>query len=157
MKTIFGSLLILAFLSVSFSTIAQELEGTNFEDLTLEEALEKASIEGKRVFVDCYTLSCRPCIFIIEHIFPKKEVGDYFNKYFISLKKNMTEGEGIEIREKYNIMILPTFLIFEPDGNLLCKLEGGSVRNKDDDFVEMFKERIKPYELRSAEKQENKN
>ena len=34
---------------------------TNFQELTLAKALEKAKIENKYVFVDCYTSWCGPC------------------------------------------------------------------------------------------------
>lgn len=34
---------------------------TNFQELSLEKALEKAKGEGKMVFIDCYTSWCGPC------------------------------------------------------------------------------------------------
>ena len=142
------SFLIFAFLSTSVSNvIAQEQVGTNFRDLTLEQALEIAKIENKRVFVDCYAMSCGPCIYMMENIFPLKEVGDYFNENFVSLKKDIEVGEGIDIAKEYNIRILPTYLIFESDGTLYCKIEGGAVRSPEDNFVEKFKNSIRSQEM----------
>ena len=34
---------------------------TNFQELTLEKALEKAKSEHKKVFMYCYTSWCVPC------------------------------------------------------------------------------------------------
>ena len=48
----FISIISLLFLLAS-NSIAQE--GTNFEDLTFQEALAKAKTTGKKLFIDCYT------------------------------------------------------------------------------------------------------
>ena len=49
---------------------------TNFQELTLEKALEKAKSEHKKVFVDCYTSWCGPCKMMAEKVLPLKEVGE---------------------------------------------------------------------------------
>ena len=48
---------------------------TNFRNLTLEKALEKAKTEDKYVFIDCYTSWCGPCKMMAEKILPLEEVG----------------------------------------------------------------------------------
>ena len=45
-------------LLLASNSIAQE--GTNFEDLTFQEALAKAKTTGKKLFIDCYTKTCGP-------------------------------------------------------------------------------------------------
>ena len=47
-------------------------EGTQFRDLSFDEALAAARAEGKLLFVDCYTTWCGPCRNMAEKVFPQK-------------------------------------------------------------------------------------
>lgn len=97
---------------------------TKFQDITLEEALEKAKAEGKRVFINCHTETCGPCRMMEKNVFPQKECGDYFNKNYVCISKDMEKGEGSTINDKYGIEIYPTYLILNPDGTEVCKVIG---------------------------------
>lgn len=117
-------------------------EGTNFEELTLKEALAKAETTGKKVFIDCYTKTCGPCKYMVKFIFPLKECGEYFNSNYICIMKDMQEGEGIDIAKKYNVRIYPTYLILNPDGSVYCCMEGAAVSSPKEDFVQKVKDAI---------------
>lgn len=39
----------------------------------------------------------------------------------------MQEGEGIDIAQKYNVQIYPTYLFINHDGSLYCRMDGGGV------------------------------
>ena len=80
-------------------------QGIHFEDLTLKEACAKAQVEGKKVFVDCYTQTCGPCKYMMRNIFPLKECGDWFNPRFVSIARDMAEKDGPEIGKKYDVGI----------------------------------------------------
>ncbi|NSL87385.1 DUF255 domain-containing protein [Chitinophaga sp. Mgbs1] len=54
--------------------------------MSWQEVLNKAYTEGKYIFVDCYTTWCGPCKAMERNVYPSKEVGDYMNKRFISVK-----------------------------------------------------------------------
>ena len=84
---------------------------TNFQNLSLEKALEKASDENKLVFVDCYTSWCGPCKIMAKEVLPLKEVGDFLNERFVCVKYDMEQGKGPEIAKKYNVEAYPTFLL----------------------------------------------
>lgn len=126
--------------------IAQE--GTNFEDLTFEEALAKSQQTGKKLFIDCYTKTCGPCKYMVKFIFPLKECGDYFNSNYICIMKDMQEGEGIDIARKYNVRIYPTYLILNHDGSVFCRMEGGAVSKPEDNFVQKVKNAIQQSEMK---------
>ncbi len=100
-------------------------QGVNFEKLTLREALNKAKAEKKLVFLDCYTTWCGPCIYMINNVFPQKEAGDFFNKHFVNVKFDMEKGEGIEIKNKFQVQGYPTFLILTPEGDEQYRIVGG--------------------------------
>ena len=99
---------------------------TNFQELTLAKALEKAKIENKYVFVDCYTSWCGPCKMMAADILPLKEVGEYMNATFVSVKFDMEKGEGRDIQQKYKVSSYPTFLVLNVDGSLLHAVVGAS-------------------------------
>ncbi len=92
-----------------------EEPGVVFYDITLEEALEKAKKEGKYVLIDCHTKSCGPCRKMENGVFPQEQLGKFMNERFVPIMRDMEEGEGLEIAEKYNIQIYPTMLILLPN------------------------------------------
>lgn len=107
---------------VMMSVFAQ----TDFQNLTLEKAFEKAKAEDKYVFVDCYTSWCGPCKMMSEKILPLKEVGEFMNERFVSVKFDMEKGEGRDIAKKFRVTSYPTFLVLKTDGSLLHRVIGGT-------------------------------
>ena len=98
--------------------------GVEFRDLTFDEALVKAKAEKKLVFVDCYTAWCAPCKAMAKDVFPQKAAGDFFNPRFISLKIDMEKDEGKELAQKWNIRVFPTYLILDPQGEIVYTSQG---------------------------------
>lgn len=110
---------------------------TNFQDLTLEKALEKAKTENKYVFIDCYTVWCGPCKMMADKILPQKEVGEFMNEKFVCVKFDMEKGEGRQIAQKYRVTAYPTFLVLKTDGSLLHAVVGGTATG--DEFLAKVK------------------
>ena len=102
-------------------------EGIRFHDNEpWAQILEMASQQGKLIFIDCYTVWCGPCKGLSEDIFPKKEMGDFFNDRFICAKYDMEKGDGAMLYAKYKPHILgfPTMLFIDKDGNVVQQLAG---------------------------------
>ncbi len=114
-------LLVIAAVAFSMGVFAQGIE---FEHGTFDEALAKAKAENKMVFMDCFTVWCGPCKMLSSEVFPQKEVGDYFNANFVSIKMDMEKGEGIELRKKYGVKAFPTLLWLDAEGSLQHKAIG---------------------------------
>lgn len=107
-------------------TVQKVNNGTLFHDLTLGEAIEKAKLESKYVFIDCHTKSCGPCRQMKKIVFPNKDCGEYMNHNFICISKDM-EGESEDtkyLNEKHKLAIFPTYLIIDKDSTLLCEING---------------------------------
>lgn len=132
MKKLLFTLLIIPFLS-----IAQE-KGINFEhETTWAKVKAKAKAENKHIFVDCFTTWCGPCKYMSSTIFPQQKVGDFFNANFVNLKLQMDQtkedngdvkswyDEANRFATDYSIRAYPTFLIFNPDGELVHRIVGG--------------------------------
>lgn len=129
------------------NTLNKSQEGTQWQDLSFQDALEKSKATGKKLFIDCYTKTCGPCKYMVKYIFPLKEVGDYFNDNYVCIMKDMEEGDGIDIARKYNVQVYPTYLILNEDGSIYCRLDGGAVSSPEENFVQKVKDAIDLAEL----------
>ncbi len=88
--------------------------------------------------MDCYTTWCGPCKMMSQQIFPLKEVGDFFNKNFVSVKVQFdrTSNDNEEVKawyedaayfeKEYKVLAYPTFLYFSPEGRLVHLYVGGT-------------------------------
>lgn len=108
--------------------LSSQAQGIDFmpEGSLLKDAVAKAEQEGKMVFLDCYTSWCGPCKMMATKIFPTKEVGDFMNPKFVSIKIDMEKGEGPSLVEKLQISAYPTFIIFNGKGDEVGRFLGGS-------------------------------
>ena len=116
-------IVIVLFTSLLSTTLFSQ--GIAFEQGTFTEALEKAKKEDKILFMDAYTEWCGPCKMMSKDVFPQKEVGDFFNEHFVSIKIDMEQGEGIGLRETYDVNSFPTLLFIDASGKEIHKLIGG--------------------------------
>ena len=95
--------------------------GMQFFEGGFEEALARAEAEDKHVFVDVYATWCGPCKVMDAVVFPREDVGEYYNARFVNLKLD-AEDESINgpaISERYGVGAYPTYLYLNPDGSLL--------------------------------------
>lgn len=127
-------------------------QGVNFIDKSLDEALVQAKAEGKMVFVDCYGTNCPPCKKMLEEEFPKKEMGDYLNKGFISVKYNLDNEPYKELSKRWEVRMYPTFVFLSNDGELLYRMVGFREAEK---FIDEAKKGISENNIGKLRKQYN--
>lgn len=122
--------------SLSADSNTDTREGMEFFHGSFEDALVLASEENKMVFVDVWTTWCGPCIVMQETVFPLPEVGEYFNARFINYKLDAENEDqnGPEISTRYEIELLPTYLILDSEGNELSRATGSVAPNQ---FISM--------------------
>jgi len=118
-------LILIAIIIISgFKLHAQSESGIKFEHGTWAEIMKKAKAEKKNIFIDCYAVWCGPCKKLNTDVFPKKEVGDYFNANFINFTIDMEKGEGIELQKKFNVGAFPTLLFVNSEGVIIHRVLG---------------------------------
>ena len=110
--------------------------GTDFQDITLDEAIAKATQENKHIFIECHTEGCVPCKMMKEKVFTHDKCAEYLNREFVSISIDDENGDGPQIMEKYDVQMFPTYIILEPNGEL-----GGVIMSTETD-IDLFIEKI---------------
>lgn len=105
----------------SFS--ASATDDINFTNARVDEAIKKAGKEGKLVFLDFYASWCAPCKWMEKTTFKDNQVVDRLNSNYISIKVNIDEVHGFEMKNKYEIAFLPTILIINSNGKMVERIE----------------------------------
>lgn len=118
------SLRFVYFLFVIFNVL--DLHGqasiTFYNDI-LDDAFKIAKREKKHVFIDTYAPWCIPCK-RMEMVFREPEVASYFNANFVNVRINMQSDLGRELNKRYDVIFLPTFIIFDDKKNVKFKSDG---------------------------------
>ena len=115
--------LIAIFIFLSFFSKAQE--GIQFFGGSWDEAIETAKKEHKLIFMDAYAEWCGPCKRMAKEVFTQKELGDFFNKYFINVKMDMEKGEGPKLAQKFKVSAYPTLFFINDAGDVVNVQVGG--------------------------------
>jgi len=95
-----------------------------FKKISLDEARILASQQNKEIFIDFWATWCKPCLAMEKETFSDKEVGKAINEKYIPIKIDVDYFEGMDIKEKYNVGVLPTILIINANGDVQRRLLG---------------------------------
>jgi len=113
---------LLFFVLIFFSININSQQKINFVEIELKQALERAKIENKMVFIDAYAKWCRPCK-QMDIEFKNPSVIEYFNKNFINVKVNVEKAYGLNYKRKYQIVFLPSLIFIDFNGNQKTKVD----------------------------------
>ncbi len=117
-------LIIGLFMTIGLSTaLASTVNSVKFMDVKVEEAIEKASKEGKLVFMDFYASWCTPCKWMEQTTFTDARITEALNKNFVSVKVNIDNVDGFQMKNKYEVNYLPTILILNSNGKMVERIE----------------------------------
>jgi thiol-disulfide isomerase/thioredoxin len=78
------------------------------------EIKEIAKKEKKLILIDVFTDWCGPCKAMEEDVFSLPKVGDFYNQHFVNYKLDAEKGEGITLKEKFQVRLYPTYLFVDP-------------------------------------------
>jgi thioredoxin-related protein len=121
-------------LSAQGNSVAKGIKWEN--GLNWEQLKTKAKAENKYIFLDCYATWCGPCKLMDKDVYSNDTVGEYLNKYFISVKVQFDStghddkyvrqwrSDARRIQEKYQLQGFPSLLFFAPDGKLTYRVLG---------------------------------
>jgi thioredoxin-related protein/chorismate mutase len=134
-------------LLITFVSSAVNAQGIKFFKGTYEEALAKATTEGKMIFIDFYTSWCGPCKAMAKQTFTLKKVGNFYNKNFVCCKVDAEKGNGPELAKKYAVSAFPTFIYADNKGKALHNAAGFQ---EEEAFIELGKIAMNPKKRMSA-------
>lgn len=112
-------LLILANEEIVFSQTA-----ILFSEKGLKAALEQGNVENKPVMLWCYASWCPHCKQMKTAVFSNQAVADYFNNTYTCVAQDMEKGDGIKLKDSLKIMSYPTFIFYNPGGEIVYRVEG---------------------------------
>lgn len=99
-------------------------QGVKFETLSLDQALARAKMMGKFVFVDVTASWCAPCQVMAKDVLALKSVGEYCNEQFVCIRIDVDQPEGKDFKKKYGVKFIPMFFILQEDGVVRHSLQG---------------------------------
>ena len=111
---------------ILLASMAAAAQGIAFETGSWSDVLAKAKETGKPVFVDVYTTWCGPCKMMSKDIFPREDVGTFFNANYVCYKLDAEAGEGPAIAKKYEVKGYPTYLFVRSDGSIFYRFMGST-------------------------------
>jgi len=99
----------------------------NFERISMDEAVNKASQENKLVLADFFSTTCIPCQKLLKDVFSDSKMSAFINTHFISIKITSEWQDYQQLRAQYQVQGLPTVIFFNADGKELdrsCGYDG---------------------------------
>ena len=116
--------IVLSFVCVFIACMISHAQGVKFESGTWDEILAKAKTENKMIFVDVYTQWCVPCKYVSETVFPREELGEYYNSRFINFKMDAKSPAGEVFVKTYPVKAYPTFFFIDGNGKVIHTIVG---------------------------------
>lgn len=114
---------------------------------TWEEAVTKAKVENKLIFIDFYTQWCGPCLAMAEDVFTESFIGTFYNSNFVNLKIDAENGEGVELAGRFAVYSYPTYAFVDPITGKV--VHNSKSRQSAEQFLATGEGALKP-ELRSG-------
>ena len=99
----------------------------------LNAGLDKAEQGKQFVLIGFYAVWCGPCKTMDRNVFSKAKVAEALTNW-VPIKIDVDKQAGIA--ERYDVKVIPTFVILSPDGRILNRLE---VSMTADEFIESIK------------------
>ena len=143
-------------LMIFLAAFVMNAQHVDFYKGSWEEANDKAKAENKFIFLDAYTDWCAWCKVMDKEMFTDPEVAPFINDNFIPLKINFEETFGQKLAAKFRVMGFPTTLIFNPEGQLVTKIEGYNDNHKEyrqelQDALNIKKANVFPFDSKELE------
>lgn len=108
----------------------ENLLGMKFTEGSWSDIVKMAQKENKMIFVDCFTVWCGPCKVIARTVFKDPEVAALMNDKFINVKVDMEKGEGVDLKNKFEVKAFPTLLFISPQGEVEHRIVGSVASKK---------------------------
>lgn len=96
-----------------------------FHTGSLDAVRALAERENKLVFIDLYATWCAPCGEMEREVFARRDVGEFMDARFVAARYDVDGAVGGALSQRYDAKTIPTYLIFNVEGQLLGRTSGG--------------------------------
>ena len=118
-----ASFILLIIYFSTFCAFVQAQTKVRFFSGSLTSVKQKARDEGKLYFIAFHASWCAPCALMDETTFNDDQLARYLEKTYVPFKVDVEEFDGYSLKQQYNIKTLPTFLIFNSQGQMVARYE----------------------------------
>jgi thiol:disulfide interchange protein len=112
------------FLLAMLTTFSTSYGQIAFQKMSIEEAKAKAASTNKNIFMDFRADWCKPCVAMERTTFRDEQVAKAINENYIPVKVDVDYFEGMDLKELYNVSVLPTILIINERGEVQMRMIG---------------------------------
>ncbi|MEG1982185.1 MAG: thioredoxin domain-containing protein, partial [Alistipes sp.] len=119
----------------------------HFKTTSLDAVRAEAVKENKLVFIDLTASWCGPCKGMERTTFLQKDVGDFMAQHFVCAKYDIDQAIGSALVKEYRITSIPTFLIFNVQGELVGQTSGA---RSAEDFLRDMKQLLQEIAIQKA-------
>ena len=117
--------LLIALWALLFVVACKGESGVEFHDLTFDQALERAALEDKLLFIDFFTTWCVPCKQMDATTFQDREVATWLAEHTVALKVDAEANETNEaLAKRFGVRSFPNYVFVSPEGELVDRIEG---------------------------------
>lgn len=122
--TTFLKVLTASFIAVlPIANARAQIKFIDYKTVSYEDVLKKAQAANKNIYIDIWTPWCGVCKMMDRYIFPRKDVGEYFNRNFINLSFDAENPQWVTVAKNFNATAFPTMLIVNPKGEVIMNID----------------------------------
>ncbi len=108
----------------------------NFYKGSLITAKAKAKAENRPIVIEFMASWCGPCHIMDQYVFTNASLANYIADNYLPIKIDVDDFDGYAYKEQYNISVVPSFVVLDPQGNYVAKKEGSMTISDLRDFLE---------------------
>lgn len=102
---------------------AGEKSKVNFYSGDLMKVQTAAKSQGKLYFYDFVASWCTPCRWMEETTYTDPTLAQYISDNYVAAKVDIDDFDGFALKEKHQIKVLPTILVFNQEGKVVGRYE----------------------------------
>ncbi len=90
-----------------------EVTSSQFNELRL------SAFENDKMMLVRFTASwCVPCKVMEENVYANPQIKAYMDQHFVAMKLDVDSFDGINLKQIYDVQLIPSFLVFKSNGDL---------------------------------------